>query len=261
MPTTRAGRRIKILDVLDADSLGELAKHLSLDEEMTWSITCQACYAACNKEVLDARSRIVKVCYYHLPQKTIHVHMLIPFGIKLFYVDLPAKIVHEVLVLPRTVKRAWQMCDGGRNFILKMCHITYTRFRVGARSGSWAMPVGKQLIPSTTYYNVVDIKFECQAPPEFPGSCTRVTQTLNSCTRNPNKFHQNFPRSMLCIGFNAPFECYEQAVQQIVGDARPPLTGEPVNACLAPSPILVPPAEKPISGSRLVKVGPALIAV
>ena len=224
MPTTRAGRRIKILDVLDADSLGELAKHLSLDEEMTWSITCQACYAACNKEVLDARSRIVKVCYYHLPQKTIHVHMLIPFGIKLFYVDLPAKIVHEVLVLPRTVKRAWQMCDGGRNFILKMCHITYTRFRVGARSGSCAMPVGKQLIPSTTYYNVVDIKFECQAPPEFPGSCTRVTQTLNSCTRNPNKFHQNFPRSMLRIGFSAPFECWtsKTAVQQIVGWRRSP---------------------------------------
>ncbi len=66
---------------------------------------------------------------------------------------------------------------------------------------------------------MVDIKFERQAPPEFPGSCTRVTQTLNSCTRNPNKFHQkNFPRSMLSIGFNAPFECYEQqqAVQQIV---------------------------------------------
>ena len=50
------------------------------------------------------------------------------------------------------------------------------------------------------------------------------------------KFHQNCPRFMLSIGFNAPFECYEQAVQQIVGDARPPLTGEPVNACLAPSP-------------------------
>ena len=62
--------------------------------------------------------------------------MLIPFGIKLFYVDLPAKIVHEVLVLPRTVKRVWQMCDGGRNFTLKMCHITYTRFRVGAWSGT-----------------------------------------------------------------------------------------------------------------------------
>ena len=69
---------------------------------------------------------------------------------------------------------------------------------------------------------------------------------------------KNAPTGPACV---LPFECYEQAVQQIVGDARPPLTGEPVNACLAPSPILVPPAEKPISGSRLVRVETRLIAV
>lgn len=83
------------------------------------------------------------------------------------------------------------------------------------------MPVGKQLGSAATYYNVLDIKFERQAPPDFPFGCTRVTQMLNPCTRNPIKFHQTFPRSMLQVGFNAPLECY----QHIVGDARPPLAG------------------------------------
>ena len=35
---------------------------------------------------------------------------------------------------------------------------------------------GKQVSPAATYYNVVDIKFERQAPPDFPSSCS-------SCTR------------------------------------------------------------------------------
>jgi len=62
------------------------------------------------------------------------------------------------------------MCDGSHNFTLKMCHIVYTRFRVGARSRTWVLPVGKQLSPAATYYNVVDIKFERQGPPGFPHS-------------------------------------------------------------------------------------------
>ena len=130
MPTTRAGSRRCMLEVLDADCLRGIVTHLSLEVQMALSCTCKSCHSAAGAAVLDGRSRIVKVSYVDIGHKTVHVHLLVPFGIKFFYVDPGHRLMHEMRVLLRSRRQAWQMCDGSYNFILRMCDVAYVQHRI-----------------------------------------------------------------------------------------------------------------------------------
>ena len=178
-------------------------------------------------------------------------HVLIPLGIKPFYwICLRRVCVHEVLVLPRTVKRVpYAKCVTAATTSPSRCATLSTRgfgSVLGPEPGFCQWGSSSAQRRRTTMWSTSSLSVRDHPVFRIPGSCTRVTQTMNSRTLNSGRFYEPFPRFMLRVAFNAPLEycTSQQAVLQMVGDARPPLTGEPVKACLAPSPVSVPPAQK-----------------